>query len=429
MPPAGNNNIGPVAEIVVDGYQSLVGVTIPLLPGVNVIIGESDVGKSAVVRAVQGLISNQRGDGFINNRAGKCRVRIVLDSGDTVVWEKPENSYRLNDDEPFRKVGSSVPQEVLGIINMAPLELDKNLSRSINIVEQGAPKFLVEDKETDVAKTIGAITRLQPVYNAMRAVAADRRSALGRAKTLMSEASQCRLKLAAFADLDDESARLERVTEAMCKCQEFSDRVGRLGELSRRLSANVAATESIATQLKSVGAILTAADNIRTAKAAWRNGDKLGCIRDGLANVVSDMDIISGRMGFLDSAIAIDTEALAEIEERLALLISIQGRLLENSAHLSGLKDRTGVLSPAVEMDVEEIAANAAKLERIGTLRNACTGCGELLLALKTESSVVDGIIKKAGREVAELLESASICPLSGGKLFDECKQLIGEAI
>lgn len=428
MPPANKGNTGPVAEIEIDGYQSLVDVTIPLSPGVNVIIGESDVGKSAVVRAVQGLISNQRGDGFINNRTGKCRVRLVSDSGDTVVWKKPENSYRLNDDDPFMKVGASVPQEILDAINMAPLELDKNIARSINIVEQGAPKFLVEDKETDVAKTIGAITRLQPVYNAMRAVAADRRSALGRAKTLMSEASQCRLKLAAFADLDDEAARLGRATKAMSECRKFAERAAQLRELSKRLRANAEDAESVATQLKSVGAILSAADNIRTAKAAWKSRERLGRIRDSLAAIASDRKSISGRMDHLGSAIAIDTEALAETSGKLALLASIQGRLLTNSSESSGLEDRIGVLSQAVEADVDGMATSAAKLERAKALRDARATCVESLSALKKDSSAVEGAMEKAGREIAELLRSASICPFSGGKLFDECKQLIGEA-
>jgi len=393
MPPADNGNTGPVAEIEIDGYQSLVGATIPLSPGVNVIIGESDVGKSAVVRAIQGLISNQRGDGFINNRAGKCYVRIMSDSGDTVVWRKPENSYQLNDDERFSKVGSSVPQDVLDAINMEPLELDKNIARSINIVEQGAPKFLVEDKESDVAKTIGAITRLQPVYNAMRAVAADRRSALGRAKTLMSEASQCRLKLAAFVDLDDESLRLARVTKAMSECQRLVDRVIQLEGLSRRLLSSIEDAESIAIELKSVCAILGASDNIKTAKSAWKSGERLGRIRDSLAVAESDMQVISDRTNSLDSILKTDADALAETGNRLALLTSIQERLLTNSSESGSLGHRIGALSSAVEIDVDRMAADAAKLERIGTLRDVFAVCDESLSALKKDSLAVEGTI------------------------------------
>jgi len=428
MPPADSGNAGPVAEVEIDGYQSLVGVTIPLSPGVNVIVGESDVGKSAVVRAIQGLISNQRGDGFINNRAGKCRVRMVADSGDTVVWKKPENSYKLNDDEPFRKVGSSVPKEVLGAINMEPLELDKNIARSINIVEQGAPKFLVEDKESDVAKTIGAITRLQPVYNAMRAVAADRRSALGRAKTLVSEASQCRLKLAAFVDLDGESVRLSRATKAMSVCQKLVDRVTQLEELSRRLLLNVEDAESITVKLKSVGAILGASANIKTAKSAWKSRERLGRLRDSLTAAELDTRAISDRANSLDLTLKTDTDALAEAGNKLALLASIQERLSLNCSESSSLEDRIGALLSVVEMGVDRIMADAAKLERVGILQDACTVCDKSLSTLKKEGSAMDCVIEKSGRDVAKLLKSASICPLSGGKLFDECKRLIGEA-
>ena len=237
------------------------------------------------------------------------------------------------------------------------------------------------------------------------------------------------LKLAAFADLDDESIRLERATDTMSKCQKLVERVGCLGRLFRRLRTNAEDSESIAVQLKSVDAILGAVDNIKTAKAAWRSKERLGLIQVGLASVTSNMKAISDRMGFLDSAVAIDTDAVAEIAGKLVLLTLIQGKLLVNYSDLSGLEGRTGVLSPAVGMDVDGMVADMVKLERISALRDAHMACAESLSALKKGSSAVEVTIKKSGRDVVKLLNSASICPLSGGKLFDECKQLIGEAI
>ncbi len=90
--------------------------------------------------------------------------------------------------------------------------------------------------------------------------------------------------------------------------------------------------------------------------------------------------------------------------------------------------DRIGVLTTASETDVDGMAVSADKLDRVKVLRDDRAACAKSLSAMKRDSSSAESAIKKAGREVVKLLESASICPLSGGKLFDECKQLIGEA-
>jgi len=192
--------------------------------------------------------------------------------------------------------------------------------------------------------------------------------------------------------------------------------------------SNTEHTESIVIKLKSVDAILGASENIRTAKSAWKSGERLGRIQDSLAIGASDIQAISDRIDSLDSILNTDADAIVETGNKLTLLASIQERLFANSSESDSLKDRIGALSSAVKMDVDELMADAVKLERIGILLDACMACDDSLSVLKKDSSAVKSAIEKSGRDVVKLLKSASICPLSGGKLFDECKQLIGEA-
>ena len=429
MPQAVGSNTGPIREIMVDGFQSLVGVTIPLSPGLNVVIGESDVGKSAVIRALQGLIGNSRGDGFINVRTGRCLVSVSVPADGetrTVFWRKPENSYQIDDDEPFRKVGSVVPQEVLDLLNMAPLELDKTSTRSINIVEQSGPKFLVEDKETDVARTVGAITRLQPVYNAMRLVAADRRAAAARAKTLASEASQCRLKLAVFADLESEAERLDRAKAALAQCAGTHRRLGGLREMAIRLRDNAAEMAGIATSLAVVSCTLSASERVKLARASWKAGLRLRSMRYALRSAVATADALARRAAALGPVVGL---GLPELEARgvlvVALLAAREG-LANNSAARADLAAKLVPLSATVSLDPEKIELHAGKLDRMGGLRGRLTACDAASSSLSAELEAAGTRLSEAVDSVAGFLEAASVCPLSGGQLFQGCKELIG---
>ena len=427
-----NDAIGPIGSIAIDGFQSLVGVDIRLAPGVNVVVGESDVGKSAVVRALQGLIGNQRGDGFINNRTGKCRVAVRVpsdDDGATVSWEKPENSYRIDDNDPFKKVGTSVPKEVLGLINMAPLELDKNSTRSINIVEQGGAKFLVEDKETDVAKTIGAITRLQPVYNAMRAVAADRRAAAGRAKTLGAEATQSRLKLAAFSDLDSEAERLGRAEKLLSRCSRLHEGLAGLRALSERLRANAADAEAIRRRLGTVEAVLGAVEHVKLARGAWKTVGRLEGLGRDLAAAAAASGAMSDRMAAIEPVADTDTSPLEADAARLAFLSDRACGLAGNSAASSELADRSAALASVAELAVGDIEEHGGRLDRIVQLRQSLGACDIAAGELNREVESADAALALAVEEVGGFLASASVCPFSGGELFSECKKLIGGAV
>ena len=413
-----------------DGFQSLVGVTIPLSPGLNVVIGESDVGKSAVIRALQGLIGNSRGDGFINVRTGKCLVSVSVPTGEdetsTVFWRKPENSYQVDDDEPFRKVGLTVPQQVLDLLNMAPLELDKNSTRSINIVEQSGPKFLVEDIGTDVAKTVGAITRLQPVYNAMRLVAADRRAAAGCAKTLAVEASQCRLKLAVFADLESEAERLGRAKAALVRCAETHGRLGEMRGLAVRLRGNAAEMAGIVANLAAVNATLFASEHVKLARASWKAGLRLRDARDALRSASATADALTRRAAAIGPAAGI---RLSELEGRgtfVAALLAAREGLAGNAAARAELATKLAPLSATVGLNPEKIGLDADELDRMYGLRRRLAACDAALSGLSAELEAAGTRLNEAAVRVAGFLETASVCPFSGGQLFRECKELIG---
>ena len=428
MPHPSKDRTGPVEEIVIDGFQALVGVRLRLASGVNVVVGESDVGKSAIVRALQGAISNQRGDGFVNNRTGQCAVSVAVDD-DVVCWRKPENEYQINDDEPFRKVGISVPGDVGAILNMAPLQLDKNSERSINIVGQDDPKFLVRDKETDIARTIGAITRLQPVYNAMCQASSDRRAAAGRAKTLDVEASQLRLRLAAFADLDAEAKRLKRSQAVLAKCRALCEKLEALRSVAERLAVVVAAAAAIELGLARASAVLSAAKHAKAALGFSKVLLRLSGLRTDQRAAASVSAQLSLRIASVVPVSELDISAIESDSVRFALLMTIMARLEANAGEAQEVGARIASMAATTNVDLDALFGGAGRLVQLQRLQDSLTACKKGAAVLQDGVKAADDRLGAASSSIAAMLKTTSVCPLSGGRLFDECRRLIGEAI
>jgi len=122
--------------------------------GVNVIVGDSDVGKSAIIRAILWLLTNKTKKNYQSYWSNNIEVELAADDWAIKRMKgKNINEYCLikNDKERVIKaVGQSVPEEILKVINMNP---------AINIQMQLEPVFflsLTSGQATDfLNKTIG----------------------------------------------------------------------------------------------------------------------------------------------------------------------------------------------------------------------------------------------------------------------------------
>ncbi len=79
-------------KIRVQNFQSLADVTVEA-KGLTVIVGRSNLGKSAFIRALQGLLFNRPGDDFVRKNQKHASVSVEERPTDfgypcPVMWEK-----------------------------------------------------------------------------------------------------------------------------------------------------------------------------------------------------------------------------------------------------------------------------------------------------------------------------------------------------
>lgn len=149
-----------IKQATVINYQSHKKTVLNFHPGVNVLVGLTDCGKSAFMRALIWPIRNKNEDrGFRSKWGGKCDVEIVFEKDVTIsrVQDK-NNAYYLNDpankvDNEYKAFKTDIPEDIVEALNMS----------EINIQGQFDRPFLLDDSPGDVAKILNKIANLTDI--------------------------------------------------------------------------------------------------------------------------------------------------------------------------------------------------------------------------------------------------------------------------
>lgn len=148
-----------IKSITLQNFQSHKDNTVDFCDGVNAIVGQSDSGKTAILRAINWVVNNKpTGEAFQSSWGGETIVSIALDSGVIVKrGRSASDNYYMIDDEAFRAFGQNVPIEVREAMNL----------EEINIEKQMDSPFLLGSSPGEVAKILNKIVDLEGIDSAI----------------------------------------------------------------------------------------------------------------------------------------------------------------------------------------------------------------------------------------------------------------------
>jgi hypothetical protein len=146
-----------IQSVRLQGFQAHTDSTLTLSNGVNVILGDTDVGKSAIVRALGWVVFNRpSGESFVNKEAPICEVEITSTKGIVARSRKPTNSYIVNGNV-YTAIGRTVPEDLPAVLNLNDLNFQRQLE----------PYFLVSETPGNISKFISEILGLAIVDKAI----------------------------------------------------------------------------------------------------------------------------------------------------------------------------------------------------------------------------------------------------------------------
>lgn len=146
-----------IKQLKIENLQSHVNSDLEFHPGVNVIVGPSDVGKSAIIRALKWVALNRPSGDAIRRHQTK-RTTVSLD-GVVKSRTASEHTYAV-DGVTYKALRSDVPSDVSDSLRLT----------AENFQEQHDAYFLISDPPGQVAKTLNQVADLEVIDLSIQAV-------------------------------------------------------------------------------------------------------------------------------------------------------------------------------------------------------------------------------------------------------------------
>ena len=155
-----------IKSLELHNFQSHKASHLELDPGMNVVIGPSDSGKTAIIRALRWLVWNRpSGDDIQSNWGGDTTVEINIE-GDQLIFKgksAKNNEYHLTANgkvQRFKAFGTSVPEEIQQALNL----------NEINLQQQLDSPFLLSNTPGEVAKHFNKVAHLDQIDSGLKNV-------------------------------------------------------------------------------------------------------------------------------------------------------------------------------------------------------------------------------------------------------------------
>lgn len=140
-------------KVNIKNYEIIEDAELEFENGLNIIVGETNEGKSSVFRAIKSAVFNELGDYFI--RMGESQTEVLIEDGeDEVKWTKRQNKspstvYEING-ERFSKVGRTQFEKVADVLNIKEIKLTSNEKERVNFWKQMKYPFLLDKSSSQL---------------------------------------------------------------------------------------------------------------------------------------------------------------------------------------------------------------------------------------------------------------------------------------
>lgn len=238
----------PVKSLFLESFQSHSKTKIDL-PGpgqVCVIVGPTDSGKTAIVRALRLLMYNTpTGLDYVQVGKTTATVAVELNDGTKVARErgKSVNRYRIarpggTSPQTLEGFGTSVPFEVHELTGVRTVSIGEALDLALNLSEQLDGPFLGNKTVSGPAraKVLGALANTEEVDEAHRALGVDLHRAGQRTAGLLDEISSLDRAIAGYDYLPVLASQIEALTAILEAVRDHQARLASLESLQAKLA-------------------------------------------------------------------------------------------------------------------------------------------------------------------------------------------------
>jgi hypothetical protein len=391
-----------MVRIEVRGFQSIEHEVIEV-DGFSALVGRSNIGKSAVVRAIKAALTGSSEDSYVRHgplclrlvkgsKTCKCSCTVhIVGPGLDLLWEKGDavNRYVYNTVE-HTVVGRGTPDFLAAEFSMVKLGDEKEL---LQVSDQFRPIFILNKSGGVVADVLSDVAKLDQINVAARAAEKDRKEASSTRKIREKDILDLRGALLRYDGLDEVLVRVGSVEDSDRKVDEASHRVDQLErfvEAAYGVARRVKSLEQVGTVvLPEVSPLL-----------------KLGADYKALAAFdveLRDKTTAVGSLVGVEGVVVPDLESFKTTGTMYQKLVQWAGKL----DGLRGFFEKTQGLNEVQPPTLDGLAAARESYVRLSTWADKASGTAKALLELKEALDLAS----KAEDQVLEEFKALGVCP------------------
>lgn len=356
--------------------------------GFTTLTGGSNGGKSAVLRAILGLVRNDSAGDYVRHGQKSLSVKLEFDDGQSVEWIKGggQNKYILTDDSGervFDKVGTDAPEEIRDVLKLGPVAVKGSDKEYANFHSQLESPFLISATPGTVAKLFGELTSASQLYTAVNEGNRQARSTGSLKSTRKKDLDKATQELSdGFYDLDDQLEHLEAASNAWGLAEAANDAAEALAGIMERLTGLDDAVMKL-TDTVEVLAPVQAVD-LQTPAAI----DKEITAITGLISGIKDAD--KKRAALVSAKDLLDRASKVEVDTLEAMQASTT-RLSSTVSDLTDAEEKINELERLIAERTSVVDDLDAQIQSAASSLDSCPSCGQELSDAAKESLVNGG--------------------------------------
>jgi exonuclease SbcC len=355
--------------------------------GLNLIFGESDSGKTSIVRALRLVAYNDFNPACVRTGEKNCQVRVETDKGWVHVKRGSDNIWTTcragGDEQVFTKIGKNVLPEAAKILGLHIVELG-DMSLPVNIMDQNEGHFMLNElggnnaSGSMRAQIVDEISGLSGIEGLIKEVSLDRHR-FGRAvKENEDRANELRGTMHDTAFLENEEKVLKEVSNLVHIKKDKDSKIEAVADLFELHNEAVESLEQVDKQLQGM-------PNTKIIKAILKKAEN-----------------------FIQKSRSI--KSLKREHEKLSDEMSAEKEQLENMPDLN-----------TIQKSISECKIIIAKAQHVNDVASELIDAiDEMEIAEKNFKECKAELIE-AMKEKNEALANVDVCPLTGNPVSGEC--------
>lgn len=215
-----------IKRIELKNFMSHEHTVIEPAAGLTVLIGPNNVGKSAIIAALQILCYNENSTYVMRHGTKECYVTVETDDDHTIQWRRKKSPSYMIDGQKFDRLArKGVPEELHQSLRLSKVEANSGDAFDIHFGSQKTPIFLLDQSGATAARFFASSS------DAIKLVAMQKkhndkvRDARQKRIRLDKESEQLNAELAALEPIVAIDKRVEVLEEDYQSILQFNDQL------------------------------------------------------------------------------------------------------------------------------------------------------------------------------------------------------------